>query len=117
MRHFVERGIGDGGVDFELDQAPGAARRAFGRDIKQVLLLHIGAFDAEMFPALLDLIQSKHFKLIALPDAARDPVYVKYAYVREAWGGSLPQRAMVANNIPVPPAPYDYGAELKALCQ
>jgi peptidoglycan/xylan/chitin deacetylase (PgdA/CDA1 family) len=48
-----------------------------GRDIPYVLLMHIGAFDAEMLPRLLKLYQSQGFEFITLPEAESDPFYLQ----------------------------------------
>ena len=47
----------------------------YGRDIPYVLLMHIGAFDAEMLPRLLKLYESKGFRFVTLPQAESDPFY------------------------------------------
>lgn len=47
----------------------------FGRDIKNVLLLHIGAFDALMLDDLLTAYENHGVKFISLPDALSDEVY------------------------------------------
>lgn len=100
-----------------LDHGQKTAQIVFGRDIKHVFLLHIGAFDAEMLPDLLGLLQQKHFRLIGLPEAESDPVYAQYGFVREAWGGGLQQRAAFVNHVALPAGPADNGAELQALCR
>jgi peptidoglycan-N-acetylglucosamine deacetylase len=100
-----------------LDYGRLSARTAFGRDIKHVLLLHFGAFDALMFPAVLDLLKARQFRLVTLPEAQSDPVYAEYGAIGTAWGGLLPQRAMAAKNIAMPPAPDGESAKLAALCQ
>lgn len=47
----------------------------FGRDIKYVLLIHIGSIQAEVLDALLTAYGSKGVKFIGLPDALSDPAY------------------------------------------
>jgi peptidoglycan/xylan/chitin deacetylase (PgdA/CDA1 family) len=47
----------------------------YKRDIPYVLLMHIGAFDAEMLPKLLELYRSRGVQFITLPEAERDPFY------------------------------------------
>ena len=47
----------------------------FGRDIPYVLLMHVGALDAEMLPQLLDLYHARGFEFVALPQAERDQFY------------------------------------------
>lgn len=51
------------------------SRKLLGRDIPYVLLMHIGALDAEMLPELLQLYRSRGFEFISLPDAERDAWY------------------------------------------
>lgn len=47
----------------------------FGRDIKNILLIHINAFTSEMFDQLLSEYEKLNIKFIALPDALNDPAY------------------------------------------
>jgi peptidoglycan-N-acetylglucosamine deacetylase len=47
----------------------------YGRDLPYVLLLHVGAFDAEMLPRLLELYRSKRFEFVSLVEAERDEFY------------------------------------------
>lgn len=47
----------------------------FGRDIKHILLLHIGALDALMLDDLLTAYEEHGVKFISLHDALRDEVY------------------------------------------
>ncbi len=91
------------------------ANKVFGHDIKHVFLLHIGVFDSLMFPAVLDLLKAKHFKLITLQEAQSDPAYAAYADVGPE-GGMLLQRAMTAKNIPLPSTSDDTSAALNKLC-
>jgi peptidoglycan-N-acetylglucosamine deacetylase len=94
------------------------AEAAFGRDIKHVFLLHIGAFDALMFPALLDMLKLKHFTLIALPEAASDPAFAAYGKVETPWGGVLQQRALEAQHLALPSVPSENtSAALDRMCR
>src|SRR5882724_8971335 len=52
-----------------------AAKLIYGRDIKHVLLLHIGGFETVMLPQLLDSLKRQGFKFITLPEAEKDPAY------------------------------------------
>jgi peptidoglycan/xylan/chitin deacetylase (PgdA/CDA1 family) len=47
----------------------------FNRDIKNVLLIHINAFSAEMLDDLLTAYEKQQVKFISLPDALSDDVY------------------------------------------
>lgn len=100
-----------------MDQGRMESRQVFGRDTKHVFLLHIGAFDAEMLPAVLNLLKAKRFKLVTLEEAQSDPVYASYAQVREAWGGGIQQRAAFTKGVALPPGPDNFTAQLNALCQ
>jgi peptidoglycan/xylan/chitin deacetylase (PgdA/CDA1 family) len=48
-------------------------RDARGRTPPDILLMHIGAFDARMMPRLLDLYRRNGFRFVTLDRAARDP--------------------------------------------
>ncbi len=73
-----------------------------GRDIPYVLLMHIGAFDAEMLPQLLALYKARGFEFVTLPEAESDPFY------RDSMDPSLPavpdtlEGAMKEKNLPLP---------------
>ena len=54
-----------------------ASQSALGRDIPYVLLMHVGAFDAHMLPALLDLYATMGFRFVSLPMAEADPFYAR----------------------------------------
>ena len=47
----------------------------YHRDVKYILLMHIGAFDARMLPELLNLYQRRGYRFITLPEAEADPIY------------------------------------------
>jgi peptidoglycan/xylan/chitin deacetylase (PgdA/CDA1 family) len=54
---------------------PQMAVRLFGRDIKHVMLLHVGAFQIRMLPRLLDLLKESGFDLVTLDEAQADSAY------------------------------------------
>ena len=72
-----------------LTRAQASSRSVFGRDIKHVMLLHIGAFQTVMLPRLLDLLQQRGWSLTTLPDAASDPAYATVAEGRTTWTGTF----------------------------
>jgi peptidoglycan/xylan/chitin deacetylase (PgdA/CDA1 family) len=88
----------------------------YKRDIPYVLLMHIGAFDAEMLPKLLDLYLSRGVKFITLPEAERDPFY------RVDTNPHLPaapedlEAAMLKRKMSVPPEPVTT-IQFNALCR
>ena len=74
----------------------------YGRDIKHVLLMHIGAFDAVMLPKLLDMYKRRGVELISLPDSESDPAYKNADEQQFDWGGTMLEEQMIARGIPIP---------------
>jgi len=66
----------------------------YGRDIKHVMLLHVGAFETVMLPHLLELLQQRGFNLITLPEAESDPAYATDADLPGNWGGTFLQQML-----------------------
>jgi peptidoglycan/xylan/chitin deacetylase (PgdA/CDA1 family) len=98
-----------------LDRA--MAKLIYGREIKHVLLLHIGGFETVMLPQLLDYLKQQNFKLITLPEAEKDPAYKSDPDLAMKDGGTLLDQMMEARHLPVPPhneKPYE---NLNALCR
>ncbi len=93
------------------------AKLVFGRDIKHVLVLHIGSFETVMLPQLLDSLRQRGFKFITLPDAEKDPAYKSDPDVALKEGGTLLDQMMEGRHLDFPPhndKPYD---QLNALCR
>ena len=59
----------------KLDQTEKITTYLFKRPVKHILLLHVGAFDAEMLNDLLKLYKKKGVKFISLSEAAQDEIY------------------------------------------
>ena len=53
-----------------------AEKAQFGRTPPDILLMHIGAFDAHMLPRLLALYKANGFRFVTLPQAAKDPANI-----------------------------------------
>ena len=62
-------------ADKSIDYYRELSQRLYGRDIPYVLLMHIGALDAEMLPRLLDLYKSHGFEFVTLQQAESDEFY------------------------------------------
>jgi len=88
----------------------------YGRDIRHVLLLHIGAFDAVMLPRLLNFMKNQGFKFVTLGEAEKDPAYRIDPDVALKDGGTLLDQMMEAKHIKFPQneKPYE---QLNALCR
>jgi len=92
------------------------AKLVYGRDIRHVLLLHIGAFETVMLPQLLDFFKKQGFKFVTLDEAEKDPAYRIDPDVALKDGGTLLDQMMEAKHIKFPPneKPYE---QLNALCR
>jgi len=92
------------------------AKLVYGRDVRHVLLLHIGAFDAVMLPQLLDFMKRQGFTFVTLGEAEKDPAYRTDPDMALKDGGTLLDQMMEAKQIKFPPneKPYD---KLNAICR
>ena len=75
----------------------------YGRDIPQIVLLHIGGFETVMFPKFLDLLKERGYKVVSLADAAADPAYAVDPDLPSNWDGTFLQQAARAKHVPMPP--------------
>jgi peptidoglycan/xylan/chitin deacetylase (PgdA/CDA1 family) len=98
------------GVFRELSQL------VYGRDMKYVLLMHVGAFDARMLPELLALYRAKGVRFISLPDAMSDPAYQDDPDIGEPGGGAFLELMIQKKKLKFPPNTKPY-KELEAMCQ
>ena len=100
-----------------LDLGPKLAKIVYGRDIKHVLLLHVGGFETVMLPRLLELLKQRGFTLVTLPEAESDAAYQSDPDIVLQEGGTLLEQMMVAKQLPIPahaPVPIN---ELESMCQ
>jgi len=92
------------------------SRKLYNRDIPYVLLMHIGAFDAEMLPRLLDLYRSRGVQFVTLEEAEWDEFYLQQTDLHQPPGPSTLEGAMAERHLPFPahatPAP-----QLDTLCR
>jgi peptidoglycan/xylan/chitin deacetylase (PgdA/CDA1 family) len=79
------------------------SQQLFHRDIKYVLLMHIGAFDAEMLPQLLAQLKQEGFKFIKLKDAQKDSVYKIDPDAPRKDGAILQEQIFDARHLQIPP--------------
>jgi peptidoglycan-N-acetylglucosamine deacetylase len=98
------------GVFRELSQL------VYGRDVKYVLLMHVGAFDARMLPELLKLYRAKGVTFISLPGAMSDPAYRDDPDIGEPSGGAFLELMMQRNKLKFPANSKPY-KELEAMCR
>jgi len=92
------------------------SKQLYGRDIRYVLLLHIGAFDAHMLPRLLRLYRERGFSFIPLEQAEQDPFYQYDVNPKLLPGPDLLEQAMRDKHLPLPQKADD-AKQLQAICQ
>ena len=88
----------------------------YGRDVKYVLLMHVGAFDARILPELLALYRAKGVQFISLQDALSDPAYRDDPDIGDPAGGAFLELMMRKKKIMFPPNSKPY-KELEAMCR
>ncbi|HEY4011605.1 MAG TPA: polysaccharide deacetylase family protein [Acidobacteriaceae bacterium] len=102
------------------DEAITASRKlaqgAYGHDIPYVLLMHIGAFDAHMFPELVALYKSRGFTFVTLPEAESDPAYHDNAIAPLASSAGHLAKFAAEHKVPYPHT-TDYSKMLDSLCR
>jgi peptidoglycan/xylan/chitin deacetylase (PgdA/CDA1 family) len=104
------------GANEQLTDGPKIASLIYGRDIKHIMLLHIGGFETVMLPKLLDLLQQRGWKLITLPEATTDPAFADDPQL-STYGGTFLQQVMNARHITPPPATGGSKLSLDAVCR
>lgn len=92
------------------------SKTIYGRDVKYILLLHVGAFDARMFPELLALYRSRGISFVSLPEATQDPIYAEDPDVGVKGGGAIQELMMAKRKLPFPLNGKPY-KELEAACR
>ena len=100
-----------------LQWADAAARELVGRPIEQILLLHIGAFDAELLDELLSLYERHGAHFVSLETALADPVYATEPARPTAWEGTFLAQIREARGVSDPPDMPLPEALLDALCR
>ncbi len=99
----------------KLDQE--LSQMLFGRDIKHVMLLHLGGFQTVMLPQLIDLLKQKGFHFVTLEEAESDPAYESNPNAGLKYGGTLLEQVIEAKHISYPPVPPKPMKELEAICK
>ncbi len=106
------RSLVDGHVE-ELRRVRGICERLVHRDIRYVLLLHVGASEAAAIDDLLSAYEREGVRWVDLPTALADPFYAEDPGPPVAFGGSFPYLVARARGVAVPrPA---YAARVEAL--
>jgi peptidoglycan-N-acetylglucosamine deacetylase len=93
------------------------SQQIFHRDIKYVLLMHIGAFDAEMLPQFLAQLKQQGFQVITLQQAEADPAYEADPDIPMKEGTTLLEQIMEARHLQLPPHAEKPMKQLQELCR
>jgi len=93
------------------------AKLIYGRDIKHVLLLHLGGFETVMLPQLLTYLHSRGFSLVTLEEAETDSAYQSDPNVASQFGGTPLEQMMNATHLKIPPHMEKPFKELEAICR
>jgi len=103
-------------ADQSADYYRALSHSLYQRDIPYVLLMHVGAFDAEMLPKLLSLYRAKGFEFVTLEQAEHDEFYRESTNLRLAPGAQMLEAAMRERHLPLP-AHNGPGIQLDSLCR
>lgn len=100
-----------------LEQGSALSVELFGRDIKHVMLLHIGSIEAVMLPQLLELLKQRGFTLVTLAQAESDPAYSMHPDPPDHWNGTFLEQMMRARHLATPKDSTDRLSKLDAVCR
>ncbi len=100
----------------ELLAADERARELFGRPIRQILLLHAGAFTAEMIDDLLAEYAAVGVRFISLERALEDPVYRTDPHFSASWGATFLAQVEIGRGRATPGSKWPPHGEIAALC-
>jgi len=93
------------------------AVQLYGRDIKHVLLLHMGAFDSVMLPDLLQLLKKRGFHFISLEDAESDTAYQADPGAALPHGGTSLEQFFDSRRLRYPPFKRKPLERLASICR
>ncbi len=99
-----------------LEWSDAASLDLYGRRIPQVLLLHSGAFDAEMIEPLLQAMEDHGVQWVSLDDALSDPAYAERHTTDGRNQGTMLHQKIDAEGAAHPPWNQHPRALLEALC-
>lgn len=103
----------------ELARMRALTRAIAQREVPQVLLLHIGAADADAIDELLTAYEAEGVRFVSLDRALADPFYAIDPALPARAGAALPYRIAKARGVPRPEPIFARGLEekLDAMCR
>jgi peptidoglycan/xylan/chitin deacetylase (PgdA/CDA1 family) len=99
-----------------LEWSRAVSHATFGRQIRHVLLLHVGGFVAEMLDGLLGAYRKVGVKIITLDEAMADPVYQLKADTPWHGESTFLFKVALAGGVSIPTVPEIPLEKLDALC-
>ena len=90
-------------ADESITRYRSMSQQLYGRDIPYVLLMHIGALDAEMMPELLKLYRDRGFTFVTLPEAESDEFYHVDTDLHQPIRPESLEQAFKDRGLPIPP--------------
>ena len=94
----LKQGYVDGAA-LSLQQSVADAELLYGRDIRHIMLLHVGSFQTVMLPSLLELLHQRGFHLITLPEAASDPAYSMHPDLPSKYDGTFLDKSLASRHV------------------
>jgi peptidoglycan/xylan/chitin deacetylase (PgdA/CDA1 family) len=88
-------------LDTQLGFFEKLSLETFGREIPQVLLIHVNEINAAHLDAMLTRIEARGYRFVTLEEAMRDPAYATPDEYVGAWGISWLHRWTVSLGLPV----------------
>ena len=88
-----------------------------GRDIAQILLLHVNAADADQMDALLSSYEAAGVRWVTLEQAQKDPIYAEDPGWVTPWGWSLLDRLGRARKVKFGPEWWPDEKRLEQICR
>lgn len=88
----------------EAERQIALSRAALGRDVPQVLLMHLGAFDARIIERLLTLYEQLGLRFVPLAETAQDSFYTAAADLTKPGPTPTLESAAAARSVAVPPS-------------
>jgi lysophospholipase L1-like esterase len=103
-------------ADKSIDYYRELSQRLYGHDIPYVLLMHIGALDAEMLPRLLNLYKSRGFEFVTLQQAESAEFYRSSIDLSLPPAPDMLEGVAGERHIPMPAQPQ-LSVEPESLCK
>jgi peptidoglycan/xylan/chitin deacetylase (PgdA/CDA1 family) len=92
-------------ADAAIDHSRAMAKALYGHDIPYVLLMHVGALDAQMLPRLLKLYRDRGISFVTLEKAEKDPFYASDIDLAVWPAPDTLDEAMHMRGLAIPPSP------------